>query len=104
AWLQGDLSLARLYQSPSVASSRIRSAVGGVRALERTHRVSRRWPELSASGFLPRDLRQTDDVAHLQPTARHHGGGGEPHRGRRLCPLSQAARGAAGRKLFLGAV
>src|SRR5262249_40789546 len=60
--LPGDLPVARHRQPPSLASPRLRPAVGGVRTPRAGGRLPRRWPEPPAAGFLARDLRPPDDV------------------------------------------
>ena len=56
----------------------LRSAVGRVRAAQRADLLPRRRPELPQARLLARDPRQADDVAHLQPAARHHDRAGQP--------------------------
>ena len=81
---------------------RLRSAVGRVRAPRRPGRLPRRRPELPAAGLLARGLRQADDVAHLQPAARHHDDGRQPHRRRRAASASRRSASRCSRATARG--
>ena len=94
ARLQGDLPVARRASNRRPwHHPRLRSAVGRVRAPRHRRSASTAAARTTCKpDFSLEVLRQADDVAHLQPAARHHDGRRQPHRRRRVRALPDAPR------------